>query len=195
MNTFPRLYKRDQKAQQVAPLPSPLLTLFTPLTNNNSRCPLTLPFSFVSNFFAFFPNEDGKPGGTLVTPPLDKYTILAGCTRDSILTLARNELGSIGVKVEERPVSLKELAKCKEAFCCGTGASITPVGSVAYRETATDASCETVYRFGDSGRAGEMTNKLYKMLYDIQYGTDKKLEKKYADWIMVVPPVVKEKTV
>lgn len=146
-----------------------------------------------SNFFAFFPTKEGDGrGGTLVTPPLDAYTILAGCTRDSILTLARNELAEMGVTVEERPIKLTDLAECGEAFCCGTGASVTPVGRVVVKESAREkgeAGSEEVYTFGEVGRAGEITNRLYKMLHSIQWGTDKALEKKYSDWILVVKPL------
>jgi len=112
---------------------------------------------------------------------------LAGCTRDSILTLARNELP--GVTVEERPIKLSELKDCGEAFCCGTGASITPVGQVVAKTAAADSYEKSYKLTGADGRAGPITNKLYKMLYDIQWGTDKKLEKKYKGWILVVDPL------
>ncbi|GMH78075.1 hypothetical protein TrVE_jg10400 [Triparma verrucosa] len=141
-----------------------------------------------SNFFVYIPHGD-RPGGTLVTPPLNNGTILAGVTRDSILTLARAELPDI--TVEERPINLNELGKATEAFCCGTGASITPVGDIHVPSTETEGE-ETIYNFWKGERrAGDVTEKLYKMLHDIMWGEDKKLEKKYADWILVVPPLPK----
>lgn len=68
----------------------------------------------------------------LVTPPLGG-SILAGVTRDSILTLAREK----GMKVEERAISYKELVRAfedgkrVEAFGAGTAAVIAPIESIA----------------------------------------------------------------
>lgn len=72
-------------------------------------------------------------GNTLVTPPLSD-SILAGVTRDSVLTLARE----MGLGVEERPISVKELrsahqaGKLLEVFGTGTAAVISPVGELAF---------------------------------------------------------------
>eukprot|EP00520_Triparma_pacifica_P015632 CAMPEP_0118655008 /NCGR_PEP_ID=MMETSP0785-20121206/12693_1 /TAXON_ID=91992 /ORGANISM="Bolidomonas pacifica, Strain CCMP 1866" /LENGTH=354 /DNA_ID=CAMNT_0006547705 /DNA_START=123 /DNA_END=1183 /DNA_ORIENTATION=+ len=77
-----------------------------------------------SNFFAVIEKDGIK---TLVTPGLEKGTILPGVTRDSVVRIAKEVLG---LKVEERDLSLSELRDCTEAFCCGTGASLTPVGEV-----------------------------------------------------------------
>ncbi len=66
---------------------------------------------------------------TIVTPALDSGTILPGSTRSSIIELARSELGW---NVEERNLNISEVKSADEAFCCGTGASITPVGVVNY---------------------------------------------------------------
>lgn len=74
---------------------------------------------------AFFIN------GVLVTPALTD-TILDGVTRESVLTLAND----LGMKVEERPVSVAEVMKglkdglLTEAFGIGTAASIAPIGSI-----------------------------------------------------------------
>ena len=76
-----------------------------------------------SNFFAVY--SDGK-SLTVVTPSLDNETILAGITRASILELAEKEFGC---HVVERRLLLTDLYDACEAFCCGTGASITPVGT------------------------------------------------------------------
>lgn len=76
-------------------------------------------------------------GEVLVTPPLSG-TILAGVTRDSVMTLARER----GVRVEERPVSLEELAvghragKLNEVFGTGTAAVVSPIGELAWEEDA-----------------------------------------------------------
>jgi branched-chain amino acid aminotransferase len=72
-------------------------------------------------------------GNTLVTPPLSD-SILAGVTRDSIMPLARD----MGLKVEERPISIKEIraahqaGNLKEVFGTGTAAVISPVGELAF---------------------------------------------------------------
>lgn len=48
----------------------------------------------------------------------------------------------------------------KEAFCSGTGASITPVGSV------TDNGKKMIF---NNGKVGNFTQEMYKMLLDIQF--------------------------
>jgi branched-chain amino acid aminotransferase len=72
-------------------------------------------------------------GDTLLTPALSD-TILAGITRDSVLALARDW----GMKVEERKVSLREVAEAyekgelKEAFGCGTAATIAQIVGIGF---------------------------------------------------------------
>ena len=68
-------------------------------------------------------------GGRVVTPPL-AGTILPGVTRDSAIRLFREQ---IGVEVEERPISIDEVAarsedgSLEECFGVGTAAIVTPV--------------------------------------------------------------------
>lgn len=68
---------------------------------------------------------------TLITPELDG-TILEGITRDSILTIARDE----GMKVEERMLSADELfqaakeGRVKDAFGSGTAAVVTNIAGI-----------------------------------------------------------------
>jgi branched-chain amino acid aminotransferase len=69
--------------------------------------------------------------GRLITPPLDDQ-ILAGVTRDSVLAIAREELG---LQVDERPVGIDEvLADAREAFCTGTAWTLKSVGEIAFRD-------------------------------------------------------------
>jgi len=69
--------------------------------------------------------------GQLITPPLDDQ-ILAGVTRDSALTIAREELG---LDVQERPISIDELmAEAREAFCTGTAWTLRSVDEIAFRD-------------------------------------------------------------
>ncbi len=106
----------------------------------------------------YFVFEDG----TLLTPPTSG-TILPGITRDSLLTLARDE----GLTVREERYSIDEWrddatsGKLVECFACGTAAVVTPVGRVAGRDGE--------FTIG-SGGAGQITSKLKDKLVAIQRG-------------------------
>ena len=100
--------------------------------------------------------------GELVTPPLGG-SILAGITRDSVLTLARHW----NVPVKERPVTINEIfaahkdGSLEEIFGSGTAAVISPVSQLAWHDK--------VLTVGD-GKVGPVAQKLYKAITDIQYG-------------------------
>jgi len=106
----------------------------------------------------YFVFEDG----TLLTPELTG-TILPGITRDSLLTLAREE----GLTVKEGRYSLDQWradalsGKLVETFACGTAAVVTAVGQVA----GTDGE----FTIG-SGGPGQLTGKLKNRLVAIQRG-------------------------
>ena len=106
----------------------------------------------------FFVFDDGS----LVTPPLSG-TILPGITRDSLLTLAREE----GLVVREERYGIDQWeadaasGRLVESFACGTAAVVTPVGRVAGR------TCD--FTIG-SGGPGQLTGKLKARLVDIQRG-------------------------
>jgi len=104
-----------------------------------------------ANFFAII---DGK----LATPKA-VGTILPGITRKSVLEIAEKKLG---IDVEERDISYKELFKdsCTETFCTGTAAVITPIASV---------TIEDQKKVWNNGEPGELTKKLYNLLTGIQY--------------------------
>jgi branched-chain amino acid aminotransferase len=79
--------------------------------------------------------------GQLITPPLDDQ-ILAGVTRDSVLTIARDELG---LDVEERPISIDEvLTEAREAFCTGTAWTLKSVGEIAFHDRAVQLALRDV---------------------------------------------------
>jgi branched-chain amino acid aminotransferase len=105
----------------------------------------------------FFVYDDGS----LATPPLG--TILAGITRDAVMTLARDA----GHEVAERPVSFDEWhadaasGRMVEAFACGTAAVITPIGTVRHPGGE--------FRVADGG-TGPVTAQLRSSLVDIQRG-------------------------
>jgi branched-chain amino acid aminotransferase len=67
--------------------------------------------------------------GKLYTPPRNA-DILVGVTRNTVIELAREELG---MEVIERPIARTELYICDELFFSGTGAQIAPVRSVDRR--------------------------------------------------------------
>ncbi|TFG01899.1 MAG: branched-chain amino acid aminotransferase [Promethearchaeota archaeon] len=103
-----------------------------------------------ANFFAII-------NGNLATPK-STGTILPGIIRKSIMVLASKKLG---LKVEERDISYKELFEdsCTEAFCSGTAAVITPIKSVVLEDNK---------RIFSEGEPGEVTRKLYELLTGIQ---------------------------
>ncbi|HSF06311.1 MAG TPA: branched-chain amino acid aminotransferase [Methylomirabilota bacterium] len=102
-------------------------------------------------------------GDEVITPPL-AGTILAGVTRDSVLTLLREWK----VPVAERPITIDEVVQAahagtlREVFGTGTAAVISPVGELAYKG-------ERIVVHG--GRIGELTQKLYDTIVGVQYGT------------------------
>ncbi|PEQ11952.1 branched chain amino acid aminotransferase [Novosphingobium sp. PC22D] len=102
--------------------------------------------------------------GTLLTPALTG-TILPGITRDSLLTLAREE----GLTVQEGRYSIDQWredaasGRLVETFACGTAAVVTPVGKVASREGD--------FTIG-SGGPGQLTQKLKNRLVAIQRGEE-----------------------
>jgi branched-chain amino acid aminotransferase len=104
-----------------------------------------------------------KINGELVTPPLGG-TILAGITRDSIITLAKD----MGVKVSEREIAIDELYDAykkgllEETFGSGTACVVSPVGKLVWGDK------EIIP--GD-GQMGELTKRFYDTLTGIQLGT------------------------
>ncbi len=100
-------------------------------------------------------------GDEIVTPPLTG-TILSGVTRDSVLILLREW----GLSVSERPITIDEVIAAarngtlREVWGTGTAAVISPVGELAYRG-------ERIVIH--EGRIGELTQRLYQAIVDIQY--------------------------
>ncbi|MGD9664101.1 MAG: branched-chain amino acid aminotransferase [Novosphingobium sp.] len=107
----------------------------------------------------FFVFDDGR----MITPPLTG-SILPGITRNSLLTLAREQ----GLSVAEEPYSIDQWrddaasGKLVETFACGTAAVVTPVGRVA--------SHDGEFVIG-SGGPGQLTARLKEQLVGIQRGT------------------------
>ena len=103
-----------------------------------------------------------KIDGKIITPPLGG-SILPGITRDSVIKLTRDW----GLDVEERPIAIDEVIEAnssghlEEVFGSGTAAVISPVGALYYQgQTITI----------NSGKTGELSQRLFDVLQDIQYG-------------------------
>jgi len=75
-------------------------------------------------------------GNKALTPDLGAGTILAGVTRDSVLTLLKDA----GYTIEERPINIEELIAAykegtfKEVFGTGTAATITLIKELRYKD-------------------------------------------------------------
>lgn len=106
------------------------------------------------NIFIVYKNQ-------LVTPsPSDN--ILVGITRETVITLAKEELG---IDTIERSVARTELYVADECFMTGTAAHVTPVIEVDHRKV------------GD-GKMGSVTGKLQKLYFDAIQGK----APKYKHW-------------
>ena len=75
-------------------------------------------------------------GNTIITPGLEEGTILAGVTRDTVITVLRE----MGFTVEERPLSIDEImgayksGELKEIFGTGTAATIALIKELKYKD-------------------------------------------------------------
>jgi len=103
-----------------------------------------------ANFFGI--TKDKK----YVTP--ESPSILKSITNRSLMTLAAD----MGYTVEKRPVPIDELFEFVETGACGTGAVITPIESITFRNE------QVVYRV--DGKPGPHCTALYKALTQIQFG-------------------------
>jgi len=124
-----------------------------------------------SNFFCF-----GRDGVLRTAQLESKYnydqiesnkrgTILPGITRATIIELARLQ----GMKVEENnELHIETVLKSSEAFCSGTGAAISPVASITYKNTRVE--------FAES----KVTKMLAAQLNDIQHA---RIPSPHPEWI------------
>ncbi len=92
-------------------------------------------------------------GGVIATPTIES-NVLPGITRDTIIALARNELG---MTVEERPVDRSELYTADEVFLTGTAAHVQGVGTVDHRPVG-------------AGGIGPVTKQLQDLYFPIVRG-------------------------
>lgn len=96
--------------------------------------------------------------GVVMTPPTSSGA-LAGITRDSIMTIARDR----GIPVEERQLLRHDLYLADEAFLTGTAAEVVPIRSVDDREV---------------GEPGPITRKIQEVFFAAVRGE----VDRYKDW-------------
>ena len=84
-------------------------------------------------------------GGELITPSVTD-DILEGITRDTVITIAREELG---LSVTERAIDRTELFIADEVFFCGTGAQVAPCVKVDGRAVGDGTIGPIARRIGD----------------------------------------------
>lgn len=105
--------------------------------------------------------QDGKLVTTQTTD-----NILMGITRDTVKEIAQNEFG---LEVIERTISRTELYISDEAFFCGTGAQISPIGSIDNRIVG-------------EGGVGEITKKIQDLYFKVVMGE----VEQYKKWLVPV---------
>jgi len=103
--------------------------------------------------------------GRLITPAVTE-NVLEGITRDTIMELARRELG---VEILERPIDRSELYVCDELFLTGTAVGIAPV------------TCVDHHPVGD-GSIGVVTRSLRQLYVDATHGR----MPAYRKWLLPV---------
>jgi len=102
--------------------------------------------------------------GRLYTPPLSS-AILPGITRDTVMTLAREE----GMVVVEEQLTRDALYLADEVFLTGTAAELTPVREIDDRKIG-------------AGRRGPVTKTLQERYFDVVRGTDET----HPEWLTYV---------
>ena len=100
--------------------------------------------------------------------PFETANALLGITRDSVITLAKNELG---IDVIQRRINRSELYLADEVFLTGTAAHLTPVGRIDNRD------------IGD-GEIGPLTQQLQDVYFECVTGNNPD----YMDWCTGVTP-------
>jgi branched-chain amino acid aminotransferase len=110
----------------------------------------------------------------LVTPP-SSDNILLGVTRDTVIQLARNEMG---METIEESVDRTELYLADEVFFTGTAAHVSPVLEIDHRQV------------GD-GKIGKVTKELQRLYFDVIKGKNPK----YLTWCTPAYKLVKTKQI
>jgi branched-chain amino acid aminotransferase len=118
--------------------------------------------------------------GEIVTPSLDRGTILPGVTRESVMTiindfpddLRKAMLESTGqdanVTVSSRDVTVGEIRDATEAFCTGTAAEVAPIARIA--TGGGEEPFEVVFPHGRTLPGGPVTAAILTLLREIMVG-------------------------
>ena len=104
-------------------------------------------------------------GHKLITPP-PSDNILEGITRDSVMQLARHEMG---LDVVERSIDRTELYVAEEVFFTGTAVEVAPIIKVDHRAVG-------------NGKIGPVTGELRQLYADAARGR----LRKWRDWVYPV---------
>jgi branched-chain amino acid aminotransferase len=91
--------------------------------------------------------------GALITPTITS-NILEGITRETIITLAREEMG---MQTYERPIDRSEVYICDEAFLTGTGVQVAAITRIEHRPIG-------------SGTIGPVVTRLRELYFDVVRG-------------------------
>ena len=109
-------------------------------------------------------NIFGVKDGQVYTPPLNA-SILAGITRDSVITLLKER----GYTVTETDITRAQLLLMDEVFLVGTAGEVTPVTQIDHIKIG-------------NGRAGEITKEIQKAYFEAVTGQDPK----HQSWLQPV---------
>lgn len=101
--------------------------------------------------------------GRLITPPASD-DILVGITRDTVVQLAREELG---IEAVERSIDRSELYIADEVFMTGTAAHVTPIIEIDHRKI-------------NHGAVGPVTQQLLRLYFAAAKGE----MERYSDWVI-----------
>jgi len=109
----------------------------------------------------------------IITPSLERKTILPGVTRNSVIALIKGfnkeiaeAMGVDGpIIMEERDVLVKEIEDASECFATGTAAELVPIFSFAKIDADYKVECE----FGAEG-FGPTATKVLEIMRGINYG-------------------------
>jgi len=108
--------------------------------------------------------KDGK-----LHTPSKTEDILEGITRETLITLAREEFG---IETFERTIDRTELYHADEAFFCGTGAQVAPITEIDHRPVGT-------------GKTGELTQRIQNLYFEV---VKNKIDK-YNSWCRLTQPL------
>jgi len=106
-----------------------------------------------------------RRGGQVLTAPVT-YGILEGVTRDTLIHLLADLHGT---EVVQREIDRTELYSLDEAFFCGSGKEVTPIGSVDHRPVG-------------NGEIGPLTEALRRSYFEVAKGK----HPRYSEWLVPV---------